>query len=65
MADRLWKVVEWGNYDREAFICLLSRGLPGGAMENDLPPQKKKKISMPGNVDRGFNRGHCQFAAKK
>jgi len=60
MADQLWKVVEWGNYDSEAFICLLSRGLPGGAMEND-----KKKVSRPGKADRGFNRGHCQLATKK
>jgi len=51
----------WGNYESEAFICLVSGGLPGGAMEND----KKKSVSMPRNADRGFNRGHCQFAAKK
>jgi hypothetical protein len=43
-----------------SFACFL-----GFCLEELLKIKKKKSVSMPGNADRGLNRGHCQFAAKK
>jgi hypothetical protein len=49
-----------GMTGKLSFACFL-----GVCLEELWKMKKKKKIPMPGNADRGFNRGHCQFAAKK
>lgn len=36
-----------------------------GVCLEELWKMTKKSVSMPGNADRGFIRGNCQFAAKK